>query len=293
MSDRVFLPHPEAEFKISELLDPNSNGKYEASGVCFSDGCLYVVFDNLPHIARLGYPLAVGDPMNELVEQGRKKRGFEGITYYEPERRFLIICEALKDRRGDRRPAIEAYDHKLQRLGRDRLDFIVDAKNKGMEGIAYARLDGEDCVLCLCEGNKCKGGKKGQEPGGGRIRVYRASGDKWDFQRTLKLPKAVRFEDYSGIDVDGTRIAVVSQVNSALWIGELRADGQGFLDDGKTFHFPRDDAGKKIYCNIEGIAWTAPDEIAVVSDRRDKDEQKRRCKRKDQSIHIFRIPAAS
>jgi hypothetical protein len=59
MSDRVFLPHPEAEFKISELLGPSPKGSYEPSGVCFRGGCLYVVFDNFPHIARLGYPLAV------------------------------------------------------------------------------------------------------------------------------------------------------------------------------------------------------------------------------------------
>jgi hypothetical protein len=95
------------------------------------------------------------------------------------------------------------------------------------------------------------------------------------------------------MDVDGARIAVVSQDSSALWIGELRGDGLGFLDDGRIFHFPRDDSGKRIYCNVEGVAWITPEEITVVSDRRNKDGQKRRCKRKAQSIHSFRIPGAS
>ncbi len=293
MSDRVFLPHPEAEFRISELLGPGPKGGYEPSGVCFRDGCLYVVFDNFPHIARLGYPLAVGDPANALVRQDGKNRGFEGITYYEPKRCFLIISEALKDPDGDYRPAIEAYDDHLRRQRSKWLDFPVVKRNKGMEGVTYARLDGQDTVLCLYEGNKSKGGAQGRKPGGGRVHVYQARATKWGYKRTLKLPKAVRFRDYSGMDVDGARIAVVSQDSSALWIGELRGDGLGFLDDGKIFCFPRADSGKRIYCTIEGVTWITPEEIAVVSDRRNKDSQKRRCKRKAQSIHIFRIPGAS
>jgi hypothetical protein len=294
MSDRVFLPHPEAEFKISELLGPSPKGSYEPSGVCFRGGCLYVVFDNFPHIARLGYPLAVSDPANVLVRQDGKNRDFEGITYFEPKRCFLIISEALKGPGGDDRPAVEAYDDSLQPQRSKWLDFAVDKRNKGMEGITYARLDGQDSVLCLYEGNKARGGAKGRQPGGGRIHVYQADAtNKWGYRRTLKLPKTVRFIDYSGMDVDGARIAVVSQDSSALWIGELRGDGLGFLDDGRIFHFPRDDSGKRIYCNVEGVAWITPEEITVVSDRRNKDRQKRRCKRKAQSIHIFRIPGAA
>jgi uncharacterized protein YjiK len=252
-----------------------------------------VVFDNFPHIARLGYPLAVGNPANALVRQDGTNRDFEGITYYEPRQCFLIISEAQKDPEGDYRPAIEAYDHQLQRQRSRWLDFPLVKRNKGMEGVTYARLDGQDSVLCLYEGNKGQGGAKGRKPGGGMVHVYQARPTKWGHKRTLKLPKAVRFRDYSGMDVDGARIAVVSQDSSALWIGELRGDGLGFLDDGRIFYFPRDDSGKRIYCNIEGVAWITPEEIAVVSDRRNKDVQKRRCKRKAQSIHIFSISGAS
>jgi hypothetical protein len=223
-----------------------------------------VVFDNFPHIARLGYPLAVGDPANVLVRLDGKNCDFEGITYFEPKRCFLIISEALKDPDGDDRPAVEAYDDFLQPQRSKWLDFAVDKRNKGMEGITYARLDGQDSVLCLYEGNKAKGGAKGRKPGGGRIHVYQARAAKWGYQDS-----------------------------STLWIGELRGDGLGFLNDGRIFHFPRDDSGKRIYCNVEGVAWITPEEIAVVSDRRNKDGQKRRCKHKAQSIHIFRIPGAA
>jgi len=46
----------------------------------------------------------------------------------------------------------------------------------------------------------------------------------------------------------------------------------------------------KSYGNVEGIAWLTPDTLIAVSDRK-KAQQPSRCAEKDQSIHIFRIPA--
>ena len=43
----------------------------------------------------------------------------------------------------------------------------------------------------------------------------------WKYIDTVKLPSAVDFIDYSGLDIDGTNIAVVSQEESKLWLGEL------------------------------------------------------------------------
>jgi hypothetical protein len=56
-------------------------------------------------------------------------------------------------------------------------------------------------------------------------------------------------------------------------------------------HF-RDEAGRTIYCNIEGVAWIAPRQIVVVSDKCKPGEQSKFCEAKDQSIHIFDIPDA-
>jgi len=39
------------------------------------------------------------------------------------------------------------------------------------------------------------------------------------------------------------------------------------------------------------VSWIAPDRVVMVSDKA-KPEQDRRCRAKDQSIHIFRIPDA-
>lgn len=55
---------------------------------------------------------------------------------------------------------------------------------------------------------------------------------------------------------------------------------------GAVYRFP-----KKSYGNVEGISWLDDRTLVAVSDRR-KAGQPERCARKDQSIHVFGIPAA-
>jgi len=97
------------------------------------------------------------------------------------------------------------------------------------------------------------------------------------------------FEDYSSIAADGDRIAVVSQVASALWVGRLAPSGWDVADEGVTYAFPRNAQDQVVYCTIEGVSWITPYRIAVVSDKA-KSTQSKRCRDKDQSIHIFEIP---
>jgi len=49
-------------------------------------------------------------------------------------------------------------------------------------------------------------------------------------------------------------------------------------------------SSRQSYRNVEGIAWLSKDTLVAVSDKR-KPGQPERCARKDQSIHVFRIPA--
>jgi hypothetical protein len=96
--------------------------------------------------------------------------------------------------------------------------------------------------------------------------------------------------DYSGIAVDGDRIAVVSQVSSTLWVGNLASSGWQVTGAGASYALPRHADGGILYGTAEGVSWIAPDQVVMVSDKA-KPEQDRRCRAKDQSIHIFRIPA--
>ena len=278
------------ESKIADLLPGERIGRYEASGVQARGQYLYVIFDNLPHIARFHGSLEAGHRHNILVRQRGESPDFEDITYHPGDRRFLIINEARRHPEDGFRPAIEEYGEDLRYLDRATVDFPLDSGNKGMEGVVYVRRGADDYILGLCEGNKCRGGAKGRKPGGGRIQIFQKADGAWLHRGTIKLPKSVQFEDYAAVDVAGNRIAVVSQASSALWIGTFEDDSWSFVDEGTVYRFPTDDTGERAYFNIEGVAWLAPDKIAAVSDKRKKGDQPKAAKQKDQSVHIFRIP---
>jgi hypothetical protein len=295
MSNSVAIWGPTLELvresKLYELLPGGSaDDRLEASGVCLRNGCFYVIFDNSPHIARLDSSLAIDSPVNALLRQRGESAGFEDVTYHERARRFLIIIESLIHSDGVYKPNIEEYDDDFRYQENNWADFCLEGENKGIEGLAYVHRDGHDYVLGLCEGNKCRGGKRGRKPGGGRIQVFQKGTDQWDHKGTIKLPKAVQFQDYASLDVDKSRIAVVSQITSALWIGTFRAGSWDFVDDGVIFRFPQNEAGETVYCNIEGVSWITRRQIVVVSDKSKPGTQSDLCRRKDQSIHIFDVP---
>ena len=281
------------ECKLHSLLPGSSpDSRHEASGVCVKDGDFYVIFDNSPHIARLDPALRSDSPTNRLLRQRGESAGFEDIAYHKLEKRFLIIIEALIHPDGTYKPDVEEYSEEFRYLEHNWVDFALEGANKGLEGLTYVHRGGQDYVLGLCEGNKCRSGKRGRKPGGGRIQIFQKGGGQWDHKGTIRLPKAVQFEDYASLDVDDRRLAVVSQATSALWIGLLQEDRWEFVDDGATYQFPKSDSGETVYCNIEGVSWIAPNQIVVVSDKQKPGEQPEACQEKDQSIHIFSIPDA-
>jgi hypothetical protein len=121
--------------------------------------------------------------------------------------------------------------------------------------------------------------------------VFRRGHRQWDRVATIRLPETVLFQDYSGIAVADGRIAVVSQESSALWVGNLAPDGWEVTDAGMSYALPRPADGSIVYGTAEGVSWMAPDQVVMVSDKA-KPDQDPRCRAKDQSIHIFRIPAS-
>ncbi|MDG2223009.1 MAG: LpqB family beta-propeller domain-containing protein, partial [Rubripirellula sp.] len=96
---------------------------------------------------------------------------------------------------------------------------------------------------------------------------------------------SAHFKDYAAIALCQNRVAVVSQESKRLWIGEINDTFDGFNQTvGDVYRFPTDN-----YCNVEGVSWVSDDQLVMVSDRCKKN-QKKRCREKDQSIHLFRIP---
>jgi hypothetical protein len=282
-----------SEAKIFDILEGSLDPRLEASGVLAKDGRFYVIFDNLPHIACIGPDLAGATRDNHLIMQDRgHRRGFEDIAYDPWSDRFYVLIESLRRGRGVYMAAVQEYDAGFRYAGSAWLDFPLDRPNKGLEGLTCVHRDGQIYLLGLCEGNRCEGGAEGRIPGGGRIHVFRRGRRNWDPVGKIRLPETVLFEDYSGIAVTGDRIAVISQVSSALWLGHLAPDEWSVTGAGTSYALPRDADGNIVYGTAEGVSWIAPDQLVMCSDKA-KPEQHPRCQAKDQSIHIFSIPGSA
>jgi len=278
------------EAKMFDILDGMLDRRLEASGVIARGELFYVIFDNLPHIARISAELSPAAAANDVIRQDRgHRRDFEDIAHDSRSGRFYVLIESLTRGDGTFMAAVQEYSPSFRYLGRSWLDFRIKRPNKGLEGLACVHRQDQTFLLGLSEGNRCEGGAKGRVPGGGRVHVFQRGSHHWDCVGELRLPKTVLFEDYSGIAVAGDRIAVVSQASSALWVGSLAASSWEITGSGRTYELPRNADGEVIYCTAEGVSWIAEDQVVMVSDKA-KPGQPRRCRAKDQSIHIFRIP---
>jgi len=279
------------EAKIFDILPGSPDPRLEASGVLALDGLFYVIFDNLPHIACISPELSRAAGRNHLIMQERGHRsGFEDIAHDSLSGRFYVLIESLPRGRGTFMAAVQEYDENFRFTGTAWLDFPLDRPNKGLEGLTCVHRGRQAYLLGLCEGNRCKGGAAGRVPGGGRIHVFRRGRRNWKRMGKIRLPETVLFEDYSGMAVTGDRIAVISQRSSALWLGTLAPSDWQVIGAGTSYALPRASDGGIVYGTLEGVSWVAPDQVVMVSDKA-KPAQGLRCRAKDQSIHIFRIPS--
>jgi hypothetical protein len=264
--------------------------RWEASGVLVKDQHSFVVFDNRTEIACFSDDLQPNST-NGLFGMPHSVGGYEGITYNAAKQRFYLLVESRKQASGYYQAMIVEYDDEFRYLKERPADFTFKSSNKGFKAVAHVRRGDKDFLLALCEGNKCKCGDKGRQPGGGRVQLFEKRRKRWLHTRTIALPTVLPFVDYSGMSVDHGRVAIVSQVNSMLWVGEFDEVGWAWRDAGQLYEFPRSEKGTIRYGNIEGVGWITRTRVVTVSDRRNKKNQPDKgLSEKDQSIHIFDIP---
>ena len=275
------------ERKLKELLP--GIVRLEASGVVAWKNHYYVVFDNFPKIARIKSDLTRGHTEETWVNTNGKGPGFEDIAYDKKDKRFFTVVEALETKGKIFKGKIYTFDKNFRLEKKNWVNVKFDHENKGFEGLEHLRRGKKEYLLALCEGNKCKGGKQGKRPGGGRIKVLQKDKNRWKKTHTIKLPKTVLFEDYASLTLRGNRLAIVSQQNSELWMGTLKSKTWKFSGRGRTYQFPRTAKGLKPYGNVEGACWIGKDRLVVVSDKKKKDQDSL-CNTKDQSIHIVELP---
>ena len=282
------------EKKIYKMLSGSSeDDTIDASGICVMNDAFYVIFDDTAHIARFGSSLTAGDSANALYRYPDDDIGREDITFDAQQRRFLVITEAVREDDGTFNPKVTTYDDQLRFVEEDCLDFALEGKHKGMEGLASVHRQGQVYLLGLCQGNHCRGGRRGRRPGGGRIQVFKKGKGYWEHCDTIELPEGLEFENYSSLAFNGDRLAVVSSDASALWLGELRRDTWALAGEGAVYRFPLSKKGNVAYCAVDGISWLDDSTFVAVSDHcRSTFGFQKRCRKKDKSIHIFRLPVA-
>lgn len=187
-------------------------------------------------------------------------------------------------------------------------EFEFEGNSKGFEGAISVHDQADDSliILGLCEGNHCSESRKNDRGHGRLVAMKKVIADdgscEWKTNKTIKIPKSAFFLDYSDITMDENgRVAISSQENSAIWVGQLKgisADGKADIDSlefdeekGQIFHFPKNDQCVTVYCNIEGIHWINEEMLIAVSDKmKGKGRQDYRCFEKDQSVHVFVLP---
>lgn len=279
------------EIKIRDLVPHLKAGKrWEASGVLAKDEYCFVVFDNRTDVGRFPIDLQPGEA-NSLLGISHADSGYEGIAWNAAKQQFYLLVEAREHASDCFQGAVEEFDEDFQFLKERTLDFDFQSDSKGFEAIAHVRRDDQDYVLALCEGNKCRCGSKGRKPGGGRIQLFEKKRKRWAHVETIRLPAFLPFVDYSGMSIDQGRVAIVSQVNSMLWVGQFDEASWDWRDDGQLYEFPRTDEGAIRYGNIEGVSWLSPTQIVAVSDRCKKDQPGEGLEEQDQSVHIFDLPS--
>jgi hypothetical protein len=261
----------------------------EASGVVAKGAHYYVIFDNIRRVARIHRALKPGSKAHGWFGRARDGEGYEDIAFSPRTRRFYFLIEAEKHPDGTYKALIDECDEAGQFKKRQWVDFRFEKRNTGFEGLSAVRVDGREYLLALCEGNRCRAGRKGRKPGGGRIQVLQRRGTLWQPVARIELPRTVEFEDYSAVALRGIRIAVVSQRTSRLWVGTLRLRDWTIAGPGRIYDFPRRKNGKPKYCTLEGLSWLTDRTFVMVSDL-SKRKYQGHCGKKDQSIHVFKIP---
>lgn len=272
------------EAKLFRLLPgKHESSRLEASGVALlDDTTAFVIFDNLNQIARIDLSLK-RRRSNGLQPAPSLGSGFEDIAIDERDGRVFCLIEALEDFDGILRGFVVEYDPAGHFLRCTRLHTRFQKENKGFEGLVHVWHGRREYLYALREGNHGKGTRHG----GGRVDVFvRARDGGWEASHWIGLPKKAEFEDYAALAYRFRQIAVVSQESARLWAARVDENKRVVIPgSGAVYRFP-----SKSYGNVEGIAWLTPDTLVAVSDRA-KSDQPARCAEKDQSIHVFRIPA--
>lgn len=175
---------------------------------------------------------------------------------------------------------IENNDYTI--IDQCRSEFEFEGDSKGFEGaFGMPGLDGILYIVALCEGNYCSESRKDHAGNGQMVLMKKNTTNPddciWQTVKMISIPKTAHFRDYSDIDVTPSgKVAITTQEDSALWIGQLNGIENGVMDldalefdedSYKLYSFPKSNECLTVYCNIEGITFINDDMVMAVSDK--------------------------
>ena len=274
---------PLLESRVYKLLSGyNSSDDFEASGVYTLGNYFYVVFDNRYKIGKFLNTLPQNSNSNSLLSSGSGNSNFEGITYDNyGTPHWYVVEEAVKNG-SIWYPRIRQYSSSMNYQSSQWTDYAFNSSNnsKAFEGIAYIRRNNNDYLLSIVEGT-------------GAIAVMLQTGNTWTKVTEFFLP--VTFTDYSDIALYGSKLAVVSQEDAQMWVGELSSTSWTTTGSGTVYDFPKGSStgivgggNLTIYANEEGVSFVDDSTVVTCSDKAASSQPSYQTY-KDQSVQIFRL----
>lgn len=196
--------------------------KFEASDVIRVGEHFLVVCDSSYAILNLSESLPLLSPKNSLVRHDSsfeppdaEDSGFEAIMWDQSspgQADYYVVRESIHHKHTGSYHAqilkIHMGETSYSVLETCRSELAFEGDSKGFEGATSIRgADGVLYLLGLCEGNFCSE-SRGKEVGNGRVIIMvraddpdEPSGCVWKTVRTLEMPSAVQFVDYSALAV--------------------------------------------------------------------------------------------
>lgn len=251
---------------------------------------------------------------------------FEAITYHLTHHKFITVQESVNEPFADGKyravfmeVTIDNHPKPVWHLDRAcPSEFTFADDSKGFEGaLGMMGVGDRFFILGLCEGNHCGTGKVGKEKGNGRIVIMEfdagegepntfehgilkhTSTCQWKTVKIVDIPAVADFEDYSDVARRGTAIAITSQASSMLLLGQMTLTEDGLLDP-ETFAISEPEVRRFAptpdcqvqYCNVEAIDFINDRLLVGGSDAmKGGGRQEYQCLEKDQSMHVFTLPA--
>jgi hypothetical protein len=258
---------PVESYGLHSLLGEAASSVVPVSGIALVADVCYLVFRDRRDVVRCRVPPPHPGRTLRWFRQApcTSPAGYAGLTFDPGQARFYTLVDGAPAGDGAFWPGIDAYDDGLRFIERRVLDYPLKGDHAGFTGFSWIARGEQNYLLALCGGYKCKRGKAGRQPGGGRIHVFRPGASRWEHVRRINLPESVQFERFGSLALHEDHLLVVSLGSPEVWVGQLASDGLDLADEGTIYELPHDEAGDPLVGAITAAAWMNPTTILAVA----------------------------